>query len=244
MKIYVAFLLAFTNSVFSADFDVDRYMLKNGLSLFPLEKLEDRQYFRNLRYVRVENGQLLISNRGKNSNRITYKKSGLHYKGTNNGEFGGSLEVTKDGVTEELMKGNIVHLLPIENQLYVIEGLSHLTMNGGSINVIPNRKEPTKPQRITLIPDAPILVYVDKTRPDYQPIIIVGQNSVVALSPFEQLEILYWKAFWSYKLSPTSIARYGDYYFIGLPGGVAVLPATLEPQEIRFYTDNEFNKPK
>ncbi len=242
MKKYLALLLIFTNSVFAEEFDPDKFMQNNGLSLFALEKLGDRQHFENHRFVRVENGELKIGPQGESTNRMSYKEDDILYSGTNNGEWGGKLEVSRGGITEELMKGNIVHLLPIQEKLYVIEGLAHLSMSGGSISVLPNRKAPEKPSRITLLPDAPRLVYVDKTRPDYQPIIIVGPNSVMALSPFEHLEILHWKAFWSYKLAPTSIARYKDYYFIGLPHGVAVLPAPWGSQEIKFYADPEFNK--
>lgn len=242
MKKFLAILAIISFPAVAEEFNVDQFMRNNGLNLFNLDMLGDRHHFENQRFVLVENGELKITSQGENTNRMSYSEDGFSYKGTNNGEWGGVLKVTKDGITKELMSGNIVHLLPIDDALYVIEGLAHLSMNGGSISIIPNRKEPTEPQRITLLPDAPQLVYVDNIRPDYQKIIIVGSNSVMALSPFEQFEILYWKAFWAYRLMPTSMVRYKGYYFIGLSHGVAVLPALQGSQDLKFYADTEFKK--
>lgn len=222
--------------------DLGAVMEAHNLKPYPIEQIGRKQFFTNHKYVRVESGKLTIESDGKSTNKTTLSVGDIQYIVTNNGEWGGKLEVIQNAVPTELMKGNIVHLLPVGKKLYIIEGLAHLSMSGGSIYVIEDMENPTKPRRVTLLPDAPRLVYLDTTRTDFQPIIIVGYRSLMELNPFEQLDILHWDGFWSYKLRPTSIIRYQNNFLIGLPFGIVAIPAPRGSQEAVFYAEPEFNK--
>lgn len=241
MKKYLIILLFSSSMVLGAEPDLDAVMEAHNLRPYPIEKIGHKQFYSNYKYVRVEFGKLIIGSDGKSTNKLKFSVGDIQYIGTNNGEWGGKLEVIQNGVPTELMKGNIVHLLPIGNQLYIIEGLAHMGMSQGSISVIEDMENPTKPRRITLLPDAPRLVYLDTTRIDFQPIIIVGNRSLMELNPFEQLDILHWDGFWSYKMSPTSITRYQNKYLIGIPFGVVAIPALTGSQEVVFYAEPELD---
>jgi len=221
-------------------------------------KMPNRQFFTNHRHVLINSGVLSLTDEWQKTNQTSLKVGSVEYIGSNNGEWGGKLEVIIGGESKELMKGNIVHLLPLEGKLYVIEGLAHLSMVSGSISVIEDITKPSSPKLITKLPDAPDLVYLDKTRPDYQRIIIVGSKSIISLGPYMTPTILYWDAFWHINLDPTSIVRHEENYFIGLPHGVAVVPAPWGESsrycrefpnaaknhclKVQFYADQEFNK--
>ena len=241
MRILLLLLVIIGQQVAAQESATDRMLIELGLREFPIEDIDDQQHFDSPYFVRIESGHLVIDTKGQVANQTKYKLDGVEYVGENNGEWGGKLEVIVDGETTELMQGNIVHLLPKDEKLYVIEGLAHLTMSSGSISVIPDAASPTKPELVTLLPDAPRLVYVDPTRPEYQPILIVGYRSIMALSPFQKLEILHWDGFWSYRYSPTSIVRFKDSYILGLQHGVAVIPAPWGSQDIKYYVDGVYN---
>lgn len=242
----------------AGDFDVAKFMSTHHLSLFDLNKMPRKQFFTNHRHVSTASGKLSLSNEWQNTNQTTLRVGDIEYFTINKGEWGGMLEAVIGGERKELMKGNIVHLLPLDGKLYIIEGLAHLSMASGSVSVIEDIMNPSQPKLITKLPDAPALVYLDETRQDYLRIIIVGSKSVMSLGPYMTPEILYWDAFWHRNLAPTSIVRYEDSYFIGLPHGVAVVPApwgesskyckefegAIEKRclKVRFYADQEFNK--
>ena len=169
MRNFIVFILILISPVGMADdFDVAQFMLAHKLSLFDLNKIPDRQFFENHQHVLITPKGLSISNEWQKTNQTTLKVGDIEYIGTNKGEWGGKLEAVVDGKREELMEGNIVHLLPLDGKLYVIEGLAHLSMASGSISVIENIEKPSKPKLITKLPDAPDLVYLDTARPDFQ----------------------------------------------------------------------------
>ena len=259
MRNFIVFILILISQAGTADtFDAAQFMSAHKLSLFDLNKMPDRQFFENQQHVIITPEGLSLSSEWQKTNQTTLRIGDVEYIGTNKGEWGGKLEAVVAGKRRELMEGNIVHLLPLDGKLYVIEGLAHLSMASGSISVIENIENPSKPKLITKLPDAPDLVYLDKTRSDFQRIIIVGSKSKISLGPYMTPEILYWDAFWHINLNPTSIVRYKDNYFIGLPHGVAVVPAPWGESskycrehpnaaekhclKVQFYADHEFNK--
>lgn len=259
MRNIIIFLLILASQFAAADkFDVAQFMAAHQLSLFDLEKMPNRQFFTNHRHMAITSGSLSFASEWQKTNQISLKVGDVEYVGTNKGEWGGKLEAIIDDERKELMKGNIVHLLPIEGKLYIIEGLAHMSMASGSISVIEDINSPSPPKLITKLPDAPELVYLDKSRSDYQRIIIVGSKSIISLGPYMTPTMLYWDAFWHINLDPTSIVRHGENYFIGLPHGVAVVPAPWGESsrycrefpnaaenhclKVQFYADHEFNK--
>ena len=210
------------------------------LKVFPIDSIPDQQFFLNPLFVSVKGDGIRITEEPVSQNVTRLAAGGFDYVGTNNGEWGGSL-VAKIGHTEhEVLQGNIVHLELIDNSLYVIEGLAHLGLSGGSIHVVEDVSDPKRTRLLTKLPDAPRLAFVDQSRSDFNRIIVVGYSSLMAIDPYENLKILYWDAFWSFRFDPTSIARYKDSYIIGLPFGVAVVPAPWGPSSRHCKDDSKY----
>lgn len=240
----MALALSLSICAHAGDFDVNQFMLQRGLKIFPLSNIPLEQFFTHQYYVSVTpNGLQLSHHHGKNQNVKEISRGDIHYIGTNNGEWGGKLVVEKGDSHQQLLRGNIVSLVPVGTRLFVVEGLAHLGLSSGSIFVIPHINEPHDPNLITRLPDAPVLVYLDNTRPDFFRIILVGPYSVMSLDQFNTLSILYWDAFWNFGLTPTSIVRYEDNYFVGLPHGVAVIPAPFGPSSAYCRDDSKYLPP-
>lgn len=233
-----AALITSSHEALASDPKLEELLKSAGLTEAPVESLGNHQYFDNPHFVILKEGKVAIQRTNTSSNSKKFEENGVIYSGTSNGEWGGKLSVTQNKSTKVLMEGNIVQLLPVLDGLYVFEGLAHLGSSKGSVYVIQDRRNPVAPERLTLLPDAPVVVSQDKTRIDYQPILIAGNMGVMRIlpRPFEALEILYWDAFWSHKMQPTSIARYEDNYLVGLPHGVAVIPMTAQ-KKVRFFAE-------
>lgn len=155
--------------------------------------------------------------------KITFKSGEIEYIGTDRGEFGGQLYAKEWISTEPLLSGNIKSLIPIENDLYVFEGMTHMITDEGSVHVIRDYHEPSTPERITLLPTAPAAVLSD-TLHNKRVIVIVGQNSFMLLEPDDRLRILYHDTFWKQRF-PSSVVRHENYYVFGIRGGVVAVTA-------------------
>ena len=132
-----------------------------------------------------------------------------------------------------------------EARLSVIGGLSHMTTTRGSVHVIHNVDRPSIPELVTLLPDEPMLTYLNTTSVAYAKLVIIGSHGVMAVGPLSdtgatELEILAWVDMFHWPVTPTSMVRVDDHYFIGLPHGVAVLPtASYTREHLTFYSDTE-----
>lgn len=101
--------------------------------------------------------------------------------------------------------------------------------------MIKGAAKPSKPQVITLLPEAPIVVCLDSAESRF---FIAGSSCLISLRDLSRLglssgsepvsisdwylEPLHGGAFWYPYLAPTSIVCFKDYLLIGLPFGVAV----------------------
>jgi len=130
------------------------------------------------------------------------------------------------------VRGNIVHLQPWGDDLYIFEGCDHLGVSRGTVSVIRDATVPARPEVITLLHEAPVVVYFDSAEMRF---FIAGSSSLMSLrdlsmimkssSGAKSISDWYqeaWGACWSHYLRPTSIVRFKDYILIGLPFGVAV----------------------
>jgi hypothetical protein len=265
MKLILSIFLALSLSADASDFDENKFMNSHGLSLFNLDSLPYKQFFKNHRYVSLDSSGLGLSEVWQSPNILLIESGGIQYKGINKGEFGGSLTVTENGEEKLLMKGNIVHLLQLGEKLYIIEGLAHMGMASGSISVIHNINEPIPPELVTLLPDAPLVTNLNQEYPDQKELTIVGSKSLMELDiySYEQkesysLSTIHWDAMWGFSFTPTSVVKFKRNYYVGLAHGVAVIPLFgpsskycrnstpyLPPNScrgVRFYADQEFNK--
>lgn len=237
--------------------ELDSLMRANDLREFDLSKLPMLQFFDNP-YVVSRRGDKLIVTRAWPDERTSELELGAKaYFWESRGEFGGKLQLRSKGTVIDVLEGNIVDLLPIGNEIFVVSGLTHLGMASGSVHLISEQSKPTETTFVTNLPDAPVRVYLDLARKDHPIKVLVGSKSVMALDLYNSLDVLYWDAFWAFGLEPTSIVRYRDHYLIGLPHGIAAVPAPWGPTSqycrndsvylprnsctpVRFYADETF----
>jgi hypothetical protein len=175
------------------------------------------------------------------SPRVVFDAGPVKYIGIDNGEFGGGLYI--DAVKKDekpFFPGNIHALVPLGDDLYIIEGLAHMGFNGGSVHAIRDYKKPSRPERITLLSSAPEAVLVDEVYANKQSaIVIAGHDSFMILIPDRELLILHHDTFWG-SLYPSSIVRYQEHYVFGIRGGVVAVPANFWQGQKRF----RYFKPK
>jgi len=244
MKNTLTLLILLSLQAGAQDFDINIFMAQHELEPYPIENIERMQYFLNIHYVSLENGQLTIKYEGDNINKLIHEESTFKYIGTDKGEFGGELKVQYlDGTEIKLMAENIVELMPIDESLYVIAGVGHL-ISRGSLHIIPNRSIPQTPQRLTILPEDPLHVVLHERRDSLiRQLSLVGHSGLTRVSLSEKyphmdwMDILYWDAFWEHKMRPTSFVYYEGQYYVGLPHGVAVLDLRYSPRTIVFYAN-------
>lgn len=167
---------------------------------------------------------------------IIFEGDSVKYIGVDHGEWGGGLylnEWSENG--EPLLEGNIKSLVPIDKDLYVIEGLAHLTMSEGSVYVIRDYAHPKEPELFVELPDAPAATYVDYGENGLAQIIIVGAQSLMKLTLGKRLDVVAQDTFWA-ALYPSSVVKYGDRYVIGIRSGVAVVSPGAFREKIRYFT--------
>jgi len=172
------------------------------------------------------------------SSKVTFDTGGVKYLGIDNGEFGGGLYIDSlEKDKKPLFKGNINSLIPIDDDLYIIEGLAHMGFNGGSIYAIRNYKKPSKPERITLLPNAPAVVMLDKVYANEQTgFVIVGHDNFMILLPDRELIVLHHNTFWG-SLYPSSLVKYKEHYVFGIRGGAVAVSANFwsKQTQIRYF---------
>ena len=137
--------------------------------------------------------------------------------------------------TEPLLKGNIKSLLPIGDDLYVIEGLAHGGRSVGSIRVIRDYSQPKEPDLLVELPDAPSEAYVDQREDGLIRITIVGFESLMEFTVGDGLDVIERETFWG-GLYPTSIVKHGDHLVIGIRSGVATVSPGTFGRRIRYFT--------
>lgn len=238
-SIFVLLLLCMLNRSVQADAIADE-MKKRGFVEKPVPTTSDDKIKANrdsksfrvsldpkLTIEQIENGRA----RGP----IIVDAGTVKYIGVNNGEFGGGLYLNEiSGNQAPFFGGNIQALIPLNDDLYILSGLSHMTSSHGEIHVIRNYKSPTPPVRVTLLPDAPAAALVIEDRQGRKSIVFVGSSSLMEFTPDSRLELIAFDAFW-FSLYPTSVVKQSDSYFIGLRSGVAVVTPNLRMSGVRYF---------
>jgi hypothetical protein len=170
-----------------------------------------------------------------NKKEISYEVGNVKYIGVNLGEFGGGIYINEYNETNPpFFKGNIEALLPVGNDLYIVEGLAHMSHSRGSVHVIRNCKTPSAPERITLLPSAPEVTLL---QPNNEKIIMASRNNIMILSLNYgySLDVIHQDVFWR-SLHPTSIQLYKDWYIFGIRSGVIATKAHFDFNRSRYFT--------
>ncbi len=183
-------------------------------------------------------------NQCKNSSIIKTIK-GLTFRGTDFGEWGGTLELfSENNNAKILIKDNIRDFYNQKEELIVFTGLTHLSIDRGAIFSVRLRSSDYKAQRITLLPSTPVIVVQDYYNANItQYFIVTSDGSLFLFSPnplrlrtltFDQL----WRASYA-----TSAIKIRNNIMIGMRGGVLIAKLGEYYQfsggveEIIFYTE-------
>jgi hypothetical protein len=92
------------------------------------------------------------------------------------GEFGGSLSVSQGPAKPRVMlDANVIHLLPVGDDLFVFSGLAHMGLSVGAVHRIENYDSAPVLQLFTLLPAKPDVIAME---PKTQRIVAVSEISV------------------------------------------------------------------
>lgn len=155
---------------------------------------------------------------------IIKKIKGLTFKGTNFGEWGGTLELISDkNNAQVLIKDNIRDFYYQNEELFVFTGLAHLSTDRGAIFSVLLKNSEYKVQRLTLLPSAPEIIIQDHHNENItQYFIITGDGSLfLFFSNPLRIRTLAFNQLWGASYA-TSAIKVGNKILIGIRGGVIV----------------------
>ena len=187
-------------------------------------------------YYFVENKRTLVVRKATDKEidreRVVFDAGSFNYIGIDRGEFGGGLYVGEVKDENLLLRGNISALMSVGDDLYIFSGLCHMGLSGGAVHVIRDYRRPSPPTRITLLPDAPMVVSRDTHWSDRTSFAIAGCNGLMVFVPDTRLEIAIYPVLWGY---PIALVEYKDHYVIGISDGVAVLNKKSFRPQLRYF---------
>jgi hypothetical protein len=191
-----------------AEFDIS----KNSEKWFELNRSYDRKYYID------ENGNITIK-KEENISEHSLEINGGRLIGTNHGEWGGNLIFEKNGKQYPILKGNIVGLFIYKNDIYVLEGLSHLSLNSGQIIKLKKDFWQTElPIDISIkLAEAPAVYTIYKDT-----LYIIGSN-IIMFDGKKLTKIIQEENFWGRGLYPESIFVNDKIIAVGMRGCVAII---------------------
>jgi hypothetical protein len=177
---------------------------------------------------------------------VSLRQGRYLYEGTDDGEWGGELRVTARDEVRVLLSDNVRALVPTQDGLLVFTGLAHLGISRGAVHRVLNPASDPVLERITLLPDAPVIVLQHKESTDAVRTVILGASSLMLLSDLgsiEHLEVLLVDQPWL-TLYPGSAVIVGDELIFGMRGGIGVLHVSSFSRDSppRFFTFTELSQ--
>jgi hypothetical protein len=164
-----------------------------------------------------ENGKLFFDkNKRKNETQMTVNNGTLY--GIDNGEFGGKLywKSNSGKTTDEIAKGNFKQFIKYNNEIYVLEGLDHLSLSQGKIFRI-FFQDKWQVQPFIDLQDAPYAAVLDKSENLY----VVTSSKLLKISLAKKsVSTLYADMFWWGMYSNSIEIVNDDTLFIGMRGGI------------------------
>jgi len=230
----------------NSDFEID--LLRSGF----VRGVQDHKCWNDFYVAEIVDGNLKARSVGADigQSRITgevrFSGKSVQYEARNDGEFGGKLEaVLKSGERRFMLKGNTQSFVPFEKDLYVFQGLSHLSMSTGSVSVIKDYDGRPQPQDepITFLPDTPVHAALASKHRGLHWFWVVGTHSLVqVITDWHLLQVVSWEEFSVREVA--SFAEDDRGVVIGTCGGVIAVdvPCRRAPRTIddracpaRFY---------
>ncbi|MBS7566159.1 hypothetical protein KHS38_17250 [Mucilaginibacter sp. Bleaf8] len=138
--------------------------------------------------------------------------------GFNKGEWGGHLYwFSKDGSQHyEISDHQVVQFLQKGNEVYAIEGLSHMSTSEGSVIRLTQNKGKWVAQAYAKLPYAPVAAVLDRT----QNFLIITSSSLVQVNQQAKVRTLVVNTLLRYMPSANSLVLKGDDAYVGMRKGV------------------------
>ena len=179
--------------------------------------------------VTMANGQLRISE-FRDTRTTEFQLPHGKLVGTDRGEWGGQLlfrPADQSGKSFVLANGNIKSIFSLNDTIYYLEGLAHLSLDHGSLNKIDTTGGEFKLTKVMDLGDSPLASTVT-----HDTLMIASHNRFYLINHYH-MEVLVDSAFW-YALYPNSICeRSANAVFIGMRGGYAELNSVNKG--LKFY---------
>ena len=142
--------------------------------------------------------------------------------GSDQGEFGGSVEWHDSGRVEKIGNENAVVFIPGPHEVYLLAGLAHLSLNEGRLLRIKRTGAAWEVDTLLQLGFAPTAIFpLEKDS-----ILVAGHGAVAVIRPPDELHVLHRNKVWTI-LYPASVARSSSgTIYVGMRGLVARLKPT------------------
>lgn len=119
---------------------------------------------------------IALTRRDQAGGQTSLRGKRFEYTSVDHGEFGGTLSVSRgQAKPRELLEANVIHLLPVGDDLFVFSGLAHMGLSVGAVHRIENYDSAPALQVFTRLPAKPDVIAMD---PKTWRIVVVSENSV------------------------------------------------------------------
>lgn len=235
MKLFTIFTLA---TIFLTGNPIENLKVSNLPSQEQIKKLnhsndefevylgsENRVNYREYDYRNIKGIKLpfkIIPNKNDeysfSGRQINFKIKDGWLVGFNKGEWGGNLFWFNEEGTlyEKITGGNIENIFEINGNIYITEGLAHLSMSSGQIFQIERKNNKWITIKKTDLSSAPYASILTKDKE----FLIVTSKSLLKINNKFEIESLIEEGFWRYYLYPNSIIINDQNVYIGMRGGI------------------------
>lgn len=181
--------------------------------------------YRDYSYERIKGVALPFKINPKPNDKYLFEGKQVNLKikngwlvGFDKGEWGGNLFWFNEKGTdyERIIEGNIKNLFEVDGQIYVTEGLAHLSISNGQIFKIERKNNTWNVKKKINLPNAPYATTLTK---DNEFLIVTSKGLLKVNKDFD-IETLVEKGFWWIYLYPNSILIEGQNIYIGMRGGI------------------------
>jgi hypothetical protein len=225
----IVFLLLNLTACAQIQVDIPKNLVETEIPKVSTDKWRELNHARNEFGVKIIDNKLNIE-KVKERNTAELKIDGGNLIGINRGEWGGKLLFIpndKDKKEIEIKEGNIKFVFEFNDKIYFIEGLAHLSYNGGAIFELKKDGENFTYENIMEFDDAPeaFTIYGNK-------LLIATHRNFYVVEDFNK-ELIFENTFWS-SLYPNSIAVVdNENVYMGIRSGLVKLDLTNK--NITFY---------
>ena len=224
LVILMTYQLSFAQQYRESDFEQTEAPPKNSTEWSKLNHSNDEFS------VEIQKGKLILT-KAKYKDKTDLELMEGKLKGVSRGEWGGQLQFVPNNSSKKsihIKKGNIEFIFKLNNQIYFIEGLAHLSANYGALFHLENNNNNFKYIKIIDFEDAPEAFAINNDK-----VFIASHSGFYTIDDNIKKEIVFQNMFWS-SLYPNSIAVLNDSeVYMGIRSGYIKL--NLNNKTFKFY---------